>query len=318
MNLSLIKKTAVLTILLRFLGGTHPLINKNMSSTENTSDFFNMLYEGSKLALQFKGRQMAPVAAVVSKNNDPEGKRRVKVYDPTKGAKVESDWIKPLRIMPQSDPPLPRVNDTVILIFLNGDPDDGLYLPLINDTNSPLDKSDPVNDHADVVPGNKYKQVKGNEESTIEGYFNRSIKGELTELIEKNYSINSLKQILMESVAELSLVSQLKATLAASGASITLAGGVITWSWGGTTPKTMVMNSDGTVTWNMAGNNITFAMGGGTVTFNMNGGALNITNASAFTVNGAAVASVGAKDTRLDTITTQGWTASPAYVPPTP
>ena len=280
------------------------LINSAMpNSSENHLDFFNMLYESAKMVMPLKGRQLFPIAATVAKNNDPDGKRRIKVLDPTKGAKVESDWIKPLRVMPQSDPPLPRVNDTVILFFLNGDPDDALYLPLINDVNSPLSKSDAANDHAEVIPGNRYKQVKGNEETTIEGFFSRTIKGELSELIEDNFNINSLKQIALEAIADFT-AKGLTATISATGASITLAGGVITWKWaGGGTERTMTMGSTGAVTW---------AMGGSNMTFDMGGGALNITNASGFTINGVSVASIGAKDSRLDTLTTQGWTPATA------
>ena len=41
--------------------------------------------------------------------------------------------------------------------------------------------------------------------------------------------------------------------------------------------------------------------------FDLNGTAINVINANGFTINGASIATVGALDSRADTLVTRGW-----------
>lgn len=258
----------------------------------NTVDFLELLnyaVKGAKLAHEaLANRQPFPLIATVADNNDPEGRRRVKVYDPTKGNQYQTEWLLPLRIMPTHDTPMPRVNDTVLLIFINGDPQDALYLPYTNQINAPLEKENPIDDLVQQIPGNNINNILGRLETTVKGALTKYVESTAEEYYNAFYKLYSKAETLIDAATQLTLTGQQLARIASTGCSITLANGVITWSWAGGT-KTMVMGSDG---------NLTIDMGGGQ---------FNIVNANGLTVNNKSITTIGAVDSRGDTLTTKGW-----------
>jgi len=254
---------------------------------EEYNKLMKFVYEAAKLAIDQKGRQLYPLVAAVSDNKDPDNKRRIKVSDPTKGGKVDSEWIKPMRIMPQLDTPMPRIGDSVLLLFLNGDPLDGLYIPMSNETNQPLDKVDPINDLSQIIPGNEIKKVIGNIETTISGEISKFVNGVSEEFYDKFYKLYSKAEMILSSKTSMLVQGDIIASLASQGCSVTLTNGVITWSW--------------------ANGSKTMTMVDGNVAMNLGGGTFSIIGASGASINGKQIATIGALDTRGDTLTTRGW-----------
>ncbi|MGJ3244932.1 MAG: phage baseplate assembly protein V [Elainellaceae cyanobacterium] len=114
----------------------------------------------NRQALDSIGRQSYPIKAVVTNNNDPKSQRRIKVSDPAVPS-LSSYWFRRLASSPFKDEPLPPVGSTVYVFFADGDPSDGFYLPLVNNTNPPLDKGDAINDHYEEIPGDRNIFVAG-------------------------------------------------------------------------------------------------------------------------------------------------------------
>lgn len=116
-----------------------------------------------------EGRQLWPLLAVVSNNNDPQGLRRIKVHSPHLNSLQESEWVEPLRTSTNHDVQVPKVGQTVILNFLNGDPDLAFYQIYYNDPHPSKPKEDPITDDWLTVEGNDTLEVGGNQSITVEG-----------------------------------------------------------------------------------------------------------------------------------------------------
>lgn len=126
---------------------------------------FSALYQaqaGAVHGLDMVGRSNYPTLAVVTANEDPQGRRRIKVSDPV-APSLESDWVRRLQPFPGFDPPLPKVGSTVIVFYIDGVVTNGWYLQCVNNTNPPLDKASPLDDLHSAVPGERNDRTNGNQ-----------------------------------------------------------------------------------------------------------------------------------------------------------
>lgn len=86
---------------------------------------------------ELSGRTFGIVLAVVADVADPMQLARVRVMLPSKGAKTLSDWLVRLTPSKYWSQPLVSVGDTVAVSFVNGDPNQGVYLGSINNIPQP-------------------------------------------------------------------------------------------------------------------------------------------------------------------------------------
>lgn len=104
---------------------------------------------------ELSGRTLTVSRCIVTENNDPTKKRRIKVALPSKGGTLQSDWVRRLNDKPNTDSPLPRVGQTVLVLAVDGNAHDLVWLGVqTNDVNPPLDKVNGVDDHKEETPGN--------------------------------------------------------------------------------------------------------------------------------------------------------------------
>lgn len=197
----------------------------------------NLAMAGAKHGLDLEGRAYMPYLAIVTANDDPQNRRRIKASDPA-APSLETDWLRRLQHHPSIDPPLPKIGQTVLVLSIDGDPLNGWYLLCCNDTNPVLPKANPQDDLHEVVVGDKDERTDGDR------------------------IINVGQSLTLKNDA---------------GASITLAA------------------SGNVVITDAAGNSINLASG---ITF----------GTSSLVVGGKQIATVGALDSRSDTIVQKGWT----------
>lgn len=176
-------------------------------------EVFNTIKRLLPFLLSLKDKRLFPVKAVVAENNDPEERRRIKVYDPFLNGKQLSLWIEPLRTTRSSDPMVPLRGQTVILNFINGNPDEPLYSLYYNDPNPSKPKLNAINDQWNTIDGNATEEVGGDRERIVEGREeisigddrNTIIKGKEEIRVDRDYSVNSGETILLKNDAEASI-----------------------------------------------------------------------------------------------------------------
>lgn len=98
-------------------------------------NLFDDLIAANRPSGLIQGLSFALVAAV----DDPLGIQRVQVLDTSKGGIHKTDWL--FRALPftQYSPPVPRVNDLVVIGYINGNPHQGCYLGVVvNNNNKPV------------------------------------------------------------------------------------------------------------------------------------------------------------------------------------
>lgn len=272
-------------------------MSKTFDQYSNPLEVLFYCAQQARNAEKLEGRRIYPTLAIVSNNQDPENRRRIKVLDPAVGAKVESNWIRPLRVTQNSDPPLPQINQMVMLLFADGDDNKAFYLPIMNDTNPSLVKSDAVLDHAETVEGNRSLSVQknnsesfsgnntvlvsGNDSETISGTSTKVISGDISETAHGFESHRVDKALTINCGQSISLTTD-------SGASITLT----------TTGQIIFQDA--------AGHKITLGGSGGTNTWDLAGSSLQILNASDFKVGGKSIATVTAPVSGGQ-VTARGW-----------
>lgn len=116
----------------------------------------------AKPALDLVGRSLSVELGVVTDNNDPENLRRVKVALASKGGQTNTDWLYRVLFSPAIDPPLPQINQTVIVAFLEGDSHQGIYLGnTVNQVNPTLGKESAQDDYYDSIPGDRLQKTAG-------------------------------------------------------------------------------------------------------------------------------------------------------------
>lgn len=110
--------------------------------------------KASAFALEAKNRQFGIQFAVVTDNQDPNGLQRIKTTGEGKGGLVSSDFCMRMQPCPYWDPPLPLVGTSVALANFDGDPHDVSAIGvMVNATNPPFPKKDPINDDWREIPG---------------------------------------------------------------------------------------------------------------------------------------------------------------------
>lgn len=76
---------------------------------------------------------------LVANVTDPLKLQRLQVYDMTKGGQHTSDWL--FRLLPYTSysPPVPQLNDLVVVGYIDGNPHKGCYLGVVvNNKNKPV------------------------------------------------------------------------------------------------------------------------------------------------------------------------------------
>lgn len=144
----------------------------------------------SQHALQTRGRAFGLQRAVVTNNGvgrsnpDPQQRRRIKVQIPSKGI-TETGWLECLNIQPYADPPLPRIGTTVFVIFIDGNPHDGVWFGnSTNRRNPPAEQTDPENDNTVTIPGDEMRAVMRNQYDLTQGDREVETEGNLDSLTE--------------------------------------------------------------------------------------------------------------------------------------
>lgn len=239
-------------------------------------------------AEQLEGRRLFPTTAIVTRNDDPEFRRRIKVADASYGGKIESEWLNPVRTTESNDPPLPKVGQLVLVMFADGDPERGYYLTLMPDTNPSRDKENPENDHSELIEGNRSIDIGGSETITIENNQDVLIGAEHKISVAGDSNIKSESSIIGRANEVIDISCGLSLSLRTdSGASITLT------------------NTGHAIIQDAFGRKIT--LGGIQNEWSLAGGSLNIVNASDVKINGKSIVVVDGKDTRNDTIIYRGY-----------
>ncbi|MBD2256645.1 phage baseplate assembly protein V [Pseudanabaena sp. FACHB-2040] len=126
-------------------------------------EIFSLLHQSQRanqLALDQEGRAVYPYLAIVSDNNDPQNRRRIKCVSPHSPG-IQTDWLRRLQSASGFDPPLPAVGQTVIVFSIDGAELNGWYLQVVNDTNPPLPKSSAQDDLYSQVPGRQDERTEG-------------------------------------------------------------------------------------------------------------------------------------------------------------
>nr|WP_322686607.1 phage baseplate assembly protein V [Nostoc sp. DedQUE07]MDZ8133228.1 phage baseplate assembly protein V [Nostoc sp. DedQUE07] len=242
----------------------------------NIFEILNQSQKANQIALDQQGRVPYPTLAAVTTNIDPQNKRRIKVSLPSSPS-LESDWIRRLDISPGVDANLPPINSTVLILFVDGLESNGYYLPIINDTNPPKDKEDVVNDYYSSIPGSKNVSVSGTNTLNVSGELAINSEKSITSTATEDVKAYSKRNIFMQALQAI--------TLSAAQYVLLQAG---TWAF--------KLYSNGTS-----------EMSGGVLTINCGGFGLAFTNCSTMSINGKQIATVGATDSRGDTIISKGW-----------
>lgn len=130
-------------------------------------EIFELLRQGrqaNQQSLDLVGRSPFFQLGIVSNNMDPLGKRRVKCTLQSKGGQCETDWLFRLTHDPQNDPPLPKVGQTVAVMFIDGDPHSGVFFGLItNQLNPEKDQENPILDDTRQVEGDRQTRIDQND-----------------------------------------------------------------------------------------------------------------------------------------------------------
>lgn len=231
----------------------------------------------SQLAIDQQGRSPYPTLAIVVQNQDPENRRRIKVALPH-NPQVQSDWIRRLTPFPQFDPPLPQIGQTVLIFYADGLETNGYYLQLVNDTNPVLDKESALNDHHTAIPGHRKIEVSGNNTTAVEG--DSTLEANNVSIVaDTDFNLDADRDILMEGQRDLKLLAARYLRIQVS-------------------PTNYIeLSFDGT-------NRVS-----GAWTINLSGSSINFINAgsNAITINGKAVAVVGANNSDGSTVVTSGY-----------
>jgi hypothetical protein len=128
-------------------------------------DLFKVWHEsqrGNQLAKDLEGRSPFPSIGVVTQNDDPEQRRRVKVSFP-KNMGMDSPWLDRKTTSPSDDPPVPKIGQTVEVSFIDGDPHRGVYSGVLtNAKNVAQDTPSPLLDDARCIEGNRSERIDEN------------------------------------------------------------------------------------------------------------------------------------------------------------
>ncbi|MBD2452243.1 hypothetical protein H6G76_35120 [Nostoc sp. FACHB-152] len=229
----------------------------------------------NQIALDSVGRTPYPTLSIVTNVSDPANRRRIKVALPSSPG-LESDWIRRLQTHPFIDPPLPTVGQTVLLFYADGNESNAFYLSIVNDTNPPANKDDIIKDYSEVIPGDKLSTVRGDDSLTVDGKITTNA---------DDIKWSSEKDIAAEVKGNIFMNALQAITLQAAQYVMFKAG---TWA--------IKIFSNGTT-----------QMSGGVLTIDCGGFGFHLTNVGTMTINGKSITTLGAVDSRGDSLVQRGW-----------
>jgi hypothetical protein len=134
--------------------------------------------KASQLAMDLEGRINYPTLGVVTNNNDPEGRRRVKV-NTSLNPGLDSRWLTRLSCNPYRDATVPAIGQTVLVLFIDGLETNGCYLSIMNDTNPSYETDTPLDDLKEEIKGNREVEVSTNDKLTVNGTSNQRVEGSI-------------------------------------------------------------------------------------------------------------------------------------------
>ncbi|NJN88908.1 MAG: hypothetical protein HC878_00035 [Leptolyngbyaceae cyanobacterium SL_5_14] len=117
-------------------------------------EIFRILHQAtaaSSRSLDTTNKILYPILATVS-NSDAD-RRTIRVADPVNPA-LETPDLKHIRGIDGLDDHLPEIGSTVICFFIDGNINNGWFLPVQNATRPPQVKDDPKKDQVISSPGN--------------------------------------------------------------------------------------------------------------------------------------------------------------------
>lgn len=236
----------------------------------------------------------------VCTDNDPptDKPRYIRVTTSSKGGKTQTPWLQPMRLIPGYDPPMPLIGSTVICACIDGDPHDMVWLGnVINDTNPEFEQQNPVADSSQLIPGHNTTRVGGDETNTVAGKRQTLVQGAYSTVSEKTED-RRVEEGLTISVGGSVIIENdagARITLHESGAVIIESAFGNQLALGGASAGVIGLTSN-------------FVMQtGGAAQWDMGGGSIDLTNVSEAKILGLSIATIGAIDSRGDSIVSRGW-----------
>jgi Type VI secretion system/phage-baseplate injector OB domain len=243
---------------------------------EELFEIWHTSSKASQIALDSVGRHNYPVLGIVTNNDDPENKRRVKVSLASSPA-LESDWLRRLLPSPFIDPPLPTVGQTVMVLYAEGVETNGYYINLMNATNPPRDKESVKDDYSEGIPGNREIEIGGNDSLLVKGELLTETDKSSTHKAEEDYKVEVKRNILMDALNAITLTAAQYVMLKAG-------------QW------FIKLYSNGTT-----------QMGGGVLTIDCGGHGIHFVNTGTMSINGKEIATLDATTNEGDVIVNKGW-----------
>lgn len=264
---------------------------------KNVEKLFDAIYEGeesAKLANEMKGRQFAFQYGIVSNNNDPEKKGRVKVTTDHVGQKVETQWLIRYLPFPFFDPPIPTIGHGVIVGFQDADPHSGFYVGVaMNFPNPELPKKNRITDYAEYIVGEKVVHVEEDCKITTE----------------QNYNLNAELDINLNSDLDTKITSKQHCDIEAEGRFLAKNGAGASIELVEKAGKVLIKAPSGGSYTFMLGNQTILDIDGtnGEFTWDLAGRAMRFINASTVSINGKEVITIGSVDDEGNVNVTRGY-----------
>ena len=236
--------------------------------------------KANKIALDLDSRVSLPMLAIVSANNDPDNKRRIKINLPSSPS-LESDWLYRLTPNPDLDSPVPKIGQTVMALFQDGVETEGFYSCIQNATNPAISSDEPLIDHVESTKGKRLIDTVKDLIITVAGKWSAQITG--------NINIRSNSRVTFSNLAGATL------TLHEVGVVIlqdSLGNQVVL---GG---QTLGLGYSSDIIFNMISSNLTL---------NMNNHSLQLNNCSDLKIGANSAVVVGALVTNGNSVITKGY-----------
>ena len=103
--------------------------------------FFLSLQQGEqayRLSQPLLNRVLGLRLGVVTRNDDPTGQHRVRATLAEHGGQTETDWLWRLQPFPFLSTPLPVPGQTIAILNVEGNPNTGVYIGIIQNKTNPL------------------------------------------------------------------------------------------------------------------------------------------------------------------------------------
>lgn len=135
----------------------------------------------AQLATDLEGRLPFTYLGIVTRNDDPEGKRRIKCTLQHTGGQTETDWLFRSTNSHSDDPQVPKPGMTVEVRFIDGDPHRGVYCGVLTNLPNPEQgTSNPLIDDARTIEGDRVFQVGNNDNLRVDQNQSVSVGKQLT------------------------------------------------------------------------------------------------------------------------------------------